>query len=254
MKVALIQLDIVWEDKQANFKNAEGLIKEAAQTGCDIVVLPEMFSTGFSMNVKGIAEEEDGLTASFLSGMAKRHSINVIGGFAARGKGSMGKNVAHVYGRDGVLFSSYSKMHPFCPAGEHDHYEGGEGPVVFKLDGVPASIFICYDLRFPEAIRAVAREVNAVFVIANWPSERVEHWRALLKARAIENQCFVIGLNRIGTDSNGIVYPGASGVFGPDGREICAASEQDELVVCEFDPREAEKLRSDFPFLDDMRH
>jgi predicted amidohydrolase len=253
MKVALIQLDIAWENKQANFEKTEGIIKEAARRGCDVAVLPEMFSTGFSMNVKGIAEDEDGPTSSFLSGVAKKYSINVIGGFTAQGKGPMGKNVAHAYGRDGGLLASYSKMHPFCLAGEHEHYEAGGGPVVFSLDGMPSSVFICYDLRFPEAMRAVAREVNAVFVIANWPSERVEHWRTLLKARAIENQFFVVGLNRTGTDANGIGYPGASGVFSPDGQEICAGADTEKLVVCEFDPREAERLRSDFPFLDDMR-
>ncbi len=138
-------------------------------------------------------------------------------------------------------------------AGEHEHYEAGAGPVLFRLDGVPASVFICYDLRFPEAMRAVAREVNAVFVIANWPSERVDHWRALLKARAIENQFFVVGVNRAGTDANGIDYPGASGVFGPDGQEICTGSATNELLICEFVPQESERIRSDLPFLDDMR-
>jgi omega-amidase len=254
VRAALIQLDVAWEDKRANLANAEGLVQEAAERGCDMAVLPEMFSTGFSMNVEGIAEAEDGPTAEFLSDTAKKYSINIIGGFAARGGGEKGRNVAHAYGRDGALLASYAKMHPFCLAGEDAHYEAGGGPVVFTLDGTHASTFICYDLRFPEAMRSVAREVKVIFVIANWPSERAAHWSALLRARAIENQCFMIGVNRRGTDANGLSYDGASAVYGPTGEEVCAAPESGELLVCDFDPSEAGRVRKAFPFLNDMRH
>jgi predicted amidohydrolase len=253
VRAALIQLNIAWEDKQANFKRAESLVSEAAKQGCDVAVLPEMFSTGFSMNVEGIAEAEDGPTATLLSDIAQKHSINVIGGFSVKGKGAKGRNVAHAYGRDGSLLASYAKMHPFCLAGEDEHYEAGDSTAVIELDGTPASVFICYDLRFPEAMRAVARRVKVIFVIANWPSERASHWSTLLRARAIENQCFMTGLNRTGTDANGLSYTGASAVFGPDGEEVCTADESEELFICQLDPLETDKVRADFPFLDDMR-
>jgi predicted amidohydrolase len=253
MRVALIQLDTAWEHKPANLKRAEELIANAAEQGCDLAVLPEMFSTGFSMNVKDIAEDEDGPTASFLSGAAKKHSINIIGGFSAKGTDAKGRNVAHAYGREGELLASYAKMHPFCLAGEDKHYEAGDSPVVFELDGTPSSMFICYDLRFPEAMRAIARKVKVLFFIANWPAERAEHWSALLRARAIENQCFVVGANRIGTDPNGLEYSGGSAIYGPEGRKICSASATCQIHVCEFDPAGADAVRSELPFLDDMR-
>jgi len=253
MKVALLQLDVAWEDKSANMRSAEALVKEAASTGCDIAVLPETFSTGFSMNVEGIAEAENGPTAQFLGSIAKKYSINVIGGFSAEGHIGFGRNVAHAYGRDGLLKASYAKMQPFCYAGENTHYEAGDRPVVFDLDGAPASVFICYDLRFPELMRKVARDVRVIFVIANWPGERISQWSALLRARAIENQCFVAGVNRTGSDPNVSDYPGASSVMGPGGEELCTGSASDRIVVCEFDIAMADRVRAEYPFLDDMR-
>lgn len=253
MKAALLQMDIAWEAKEENLAKAGELLRRAAKEGCDVAVLPEMFSTGFSMGAAPLAEEEDGPTAAFLSGLAGECSMNVIAGFAARGGFSVRRNVAHVYGRDGRLLASYAKMHPFCLAGEHEHFAAGAGPVVFELDGVPSSVFICYDLRFPEDMRPVAREALVVFVIANWPSSRREHWGALLKARAIENQCFVGGVNRTGTDGNQIEYSGGSAVYGPMGEAVCSAGQGEELLLCEFDPASAQRVRKQYPFLEDMR-
>ncbi len=253
MKVALIQLDVAWESKDTNLQNAGRLVREASEAGCDIAVLPEMFSTGFSMNVSDIVEEEHGPTASFLSGLAREHLINIIGGFASRGSGAKGRNIAHAYGRDGALLASYAKMHPFSFADEDKHYEAGHDTVVFELDGMPSSVFICYDLRFPETVRTVARRVRSVFFIANWPAERIGHWETLLQARAIENQCFVIGLNRTGTDANGLGYPGGSRIFGPEGEDVCPGGGTGELIICEFDPAVVERVRSEHPFLEDMR-
>ena len=253
MKAALIQLDARWEDKKTNLLRAGRLVSRASEEGCDVAVLPEMFSTGFSMDAGKIAEPEDGPAARALAEMATRGNINVIAGFAALGGGKLGRNVAHAYGRDGGLLASYSKMHPFSHAGEHMHYEPGARPVLFNLDGTTASVFICYDLRFPEAMRRVARDVQAIFVIANWPAERTGQWVALLRARAIENQCFVIGLNRTGTDGNALHYDGSSCVFGPMGEELCRATAREEFITCEFDPGEAGRVRAKYPFLKDMK-
>lgn len=253
MKVALVQMDIAWEDREKNLVRAADFIRAAGEQGCDVAVLPEMFSTGFSMNLGKTVEDTKGPTASFLSDSAMRHSIYVIGGFAAKGTGAKGRNIALACGRDGAVLAAYAKMHPFCLAGEHEHFEAGSAQAVFELDGVPSSVFICYDLRFPESMRPVARKVLAVFVIANWPSERIGHWDALLKARAIENQCFAVGVNRTGRDANGLVYPGGSVIFGPQGEQVCKAGELEELTICAIDPSRAEIVREKFPFLDDMR-
>lgn len=254
MKIALVQLDSAWEEKEVNHSRAEQFVQMASYNGCDIIVFPEMFNTGFSMNVASIAEDEDGETASALSRIARHNNINVIAGYVVKESGGKkGQNIAVLYDRNGDRIAKYTKLHPFSFAGENRYYIAGENSIIFYIEGMAASIFICYDLRFPEAFREVAKDVQAIFVIANWPSERKEHWLALLRARAIENQCFVIGVNRIGEDGNGILYPGSSVIFGPSGNEMCRVADNAEFVLCEIDPQEAVEVRTKFPFLKDMR-
>jgi omega-amidase len=254
MKIALIQMDVAWESKTVNYARAEKFFKKAAQEACDIIVFPEMFDTGFSMNISALSKAEKGETAMVLSGFAKQYGLNVIAGFAVKTPGrNKAKNLAVVIDRSGSIVASYAKMRPFTFADEDKHFSAGRFSVVFSIDGVPASVFICYDLRFPEIFRTVAREVRTIFVIANWPGTRKDHWEALLKARAIENQCFVIGVNRTGKDGNGIRYPGASHIYGPTGKEICAGGPREQFITCEIDPEEVIKVRCRFPFLNDMR-
>ena len=125
----------------------------------------------------------------------------------------------------------YTKMYPFSPAREHRHYEAGAAPVVFELAGAWCGVFICYDLRFPEAFRSIAKNVQAVFVIANWPRSRIEQWDILLRARAIENQCYSIGVNRTGLDGNGLYYSGSSQIVDPRGKVLCRGSDRDAVVI-----------------------
>jgi omega-amidase len=255
MKIALVQLNSQWESKKANFKKAEDYIKEASGDDCDIIVFPEMFATGFSMNIAALAEEKNGETQSFLSTMAHSHNINIIAGLALKNKGDeKARNTAAVYNRTGDTIATYTKIHPFTFTGENKFYSAGNRVVTFELDGVPSSVFICYDLRFPEIFRLAAKDVAAIFVPANWPASRKEHWESLLKARAIENQCFVIGVNRTGIDGNGIEYPGASHVFDPLGKNLCSGTDCEEMILCQFDPEKTFAVRKKFPFLNDMRH
>jgi len=254
MKIALIQMNIAWESKKANFVRAEKFIEKAARESCDIIVFPEMFNTGFSMNISAIGESEKGETFRTLSALAKKYGLNVIAGFAAKGPGrKKAKNLAVVLDRSGSCIATYTKMYPFSFAHEDEYFSAGNTRVIFHIEGVPASVFICYDLRFPEIFRDVSREVKMVFVLANWPGSRKDHWETLLKARAIENQCFVIGVNRTGKDGNGISYPGASHIFDPLGRDICAGDSKEQFIACEIDPETVIKIRSQFPFLKDMR-
>jgi predicted amidohydrolase len=212
-----------------------------------------MFNTGFSRNIPVIAEDEHGETGFFLSSIAKTYHINLIAGYSEKAVvENKGRNVAAVYDRNGVLVTKYTKIHPFSFTGEDRYFMPGNRVVLFSLEGMAASLFICYDLRFPEIFRVVARDVQAIFVIANWPSARSAHWETLLKARAIENQCFVIGVNRIGTDGYGLVYPGASHVFDPVGNDLCAGGDTEEFLIVEFSPDDVHNIRASFPALQDM--
>lgn len=255
LKIALIQMNAAWEEKKKNLARAEQFFRKAAREACDVIVFPEMFNTGYSMNIPVIAEDEGGETSRFLSACSRKYSINVLAGFAVRPhRRKKPVNLAAAFDRTGAVIARYAKTHPFSFAQENRYFSCGSTLVTFPLEGIPVSIFICYDLRFPEVFRAVAREVRAVFVLANWPSSRRDHWETLLKARAIENQCFVIGVNRTGKDGNGISYPGASQIFDPLGKNVCTGDRREQYLTCEIDPEEVPMVRSRFPFLDDMRY
>lgn len=255
MKAALIQLDIAWQDRQRNYDKAASYAQRASEEKCDIIIFPEMFNTGFSMDLSIVSDEGIGEATSILSDIAKQNSINLIAGFPMKSPAEeKGRNLAVVYDRSGMLAATYTKMHPFSPADENKYYLAGENVATFVIDGIPSGIFICYDLRFPEVFRMVARQVKAIFVIANWPGSRKDHWDALLKARAIENQCFVIGVNRTGTDGNGIFYAGGSGIIDPMGKVVRTGGDKEEYVVAEFDAGEVDRVRNDYPFLKDIRY
>ena len=255
MKTALLQLNSIWESPQQNYDRAAELISIAAAQGSDIAVLPEMFPTGTSSNTELTAESANGPTEAFLAEAARKHSLNILAGFALRGnaRGDKARNIAAVYNRNGERVALYTKLHPFSPALEHQQYEAGAAPVVFMLEGTACGIFICYDLRFPEAFRCIAKSVQAIFIIANWPRSRVEHWEVLLRARAIENQCYIIGVNRTGYDGNGLYYSGCSQIIDPWGNILCHGSDREPVVIGEFDPQEANRFRAKYKFLQDMK-
>lgn len=250
MKVGLVELNIEWESKDINYERVSALVEIAALSRCDVVVLPEMFNTGFSMNIHLIGEELNGTADAFLSRISRLYRINIVAGFPVKKKGEeRGRNIAAIYNREGVRIAEYTKIHPFTPLKEHIHYMPGSEPIVFSIDNIPSSVFICFDLRFPEIFRRVARDVQMIYVIANWPSSREDHWRTLLKARAIENQCFVVGVNRRGIDGNNIHYSGKSGIFSPMGEEIELKSISGELLTGTINPGEVTDIRSRYPFL-----
>jgi omega-amidase len=255
MKLALIQMAPLWERLEDNHARAEAMLWQAADAATDVAVLPEMFSTGFSFSLDGLAPANEHPTHLFLKDMSRSLSMNIIAGFKALSPDGpeRGLNLGRAYTRDGDVTATYAKMHPFTFSNEHEVIEPGPGPVVFDLEGIPSSMFICYDLRFPEGFRAVARRALAVYVLANWPASRQTHWEALLRARAIENQCFVIGVNRTGADANDIEYEGGSLVFGPQGEIFVRGGTAEELLLCNIDPHEVHEVRARFPFLDDMK-
>jgi omega-amidase len=252
MHIVVCQFDIAWEDKDRNRQRVRELLTGQTIPAGSLIVLPEMFESGFTMNVDA-ACDHDGSSSRFLAGLARSTRSTVVAGVVAKDAGGKGLNQAVAVGPDGREVMRYTKMHPFTLAGEADHYRAGEAVSVFDCGGFKVSALICYDLRFPERFREAARFGAEVFlVIANWPIARAAHWTALLKARAIENQACVVGVNRIGRDSNHS-YPGLSTVIDPKGNTITEAGDQQAVLHAELDREALLAYRKSFPVLDDMR-
>lgn len=257
MKVAAIQHEIVWEDSGATRGHLEPLVAHAAHDGARLVVLTEMFATGFSMDVAHMAEPPGGPTEQWLAEQARQHGIWLIGSIAQREPGApKAMNNAIVAGPDGQRHR-YTKIHPFSYGHEHRFYEAGAQFLTVDIEGVRTSVFICYDLRFADEFWALAHDTDLYVVVANWPEPRRLHWRALLEARAIENQAYVVGVNRVGTAPRND-YVGDSLIVDPLGTLIAEANGPDdagtELVIsADVDPGMVRDVRARFGFLDDRR-
>jgi predicted amidohydrolase len=251
--VGALQFDIAWENKAANFAKVRQLLEAARPPKDSLIALPEMFATGFSMNAEAIAEPYGGETEQFLSETAKHFGIFLIGGAAMRRKDGAPRNKALVFSPEGKLIAWYAKMRPFTAGGEKDIYAAGSVPTVFSWTECNVSPFVCYDLRFPELFRDAARKSRPelFIVIANFPKKRIQHWTRLLQARAIENQAYVMGLNRIGTDPY-YEYSGDSIIVDPDGEIIADAGSEEGYISAELDLAKLNKYRSGLPFLNDM--
>ena len=253
MKIIGCQPDIQWEDKEANHANVRKLLEKAAPSPDSLIVLPEMFATGFSMNVDTITDDRDRTTQKFLARLAREYKAFVLAGVVTRCEDGRGLNQAVIYKPTGREGARYSKLHPFSYAGETDHYAPGTGIETFVCNSFNVAPFICYDLRFPESFRAAIRQgVQVLIVIANWPAAREIHWISLLKARAIENQSFVIGVNRCGTDPNH-EYSGRSRIIDPRGEILEDAGSAEGWIEAELDLQEITDYRNEFPALNDMR-
>ena len=253
MNLVCLQLDIAWHDKLLNHDTVRALLDRTDVPEGSLVVLPEMFDTGFSMDVSAVADEVSHETEGFLHAIAEERKVAVIGGAVTRGPDGKGRNEAVVAFPDGREHLRYQKIHPFTPGGESDHYTAGRDIMLFEWQGLRVAPFICYDLRFPEVFRiATARGAHLIVVIANWPAAREEHWNTLLKARAIENQCYVAGVNRCGKDP-AFAYPGRTQVLGPRGGEIAAAGSAECAISARLHLQALLDYRKELPFLQDAR-
>jgi len=248
-----VQLDIVWEDRQANHDKGRDLLAANPPAHGALVALPEMFARGFSMNVSKIAEDESRPTEEFLCDTAKRFGIFLVGGLATQSADGLGQNEALVADPYGRVVARYQKIHPYSPGKEKAHFHGGEAIEVFQSGGLRVAPFVCYDLRFPEAFRAaMQRGAQVLIVIANWPSYRVEHWRTLLRARAIENQAYVLGVNRCGNDPY-LPYPGGSMIVDFRGHVLADAGDEEGVIQADADLAPLLAYRKELPFLADMK-
>lgn len=253
MQIVAVQSDIAWEDKPANFARVRELLRGTRIQPGALIVLPEMFATGFSMNLAEIAEPEDGPTHAFLAELACEHQAAALGGVVTRAADGRGRNQAVVFDPAGKLLARYSKIHPFSFGGETKHYAGGDGVVTFEWGGFRIAPFVCYDLRFPEVFRHAARQgAELMLVIASWPEARDSHWQALLPARAIENQCYLLGVNRVGSDPH-VTYAGHSVIVDPKGVPLATGRSETQVLSAAIEREPLLAYREKFPALSDIR-
>ncbi len=249
MNVFACQFEIAWEAPEENFATVRNSLEQETVPAESLIVLPEMFATGFSMNIDRIADQPD--TEPFLQALAKEYRSWVIGGTVTKAPDGRGLNQARVYDPDGVRLGHYDKIHPFSYSGEDRYYARGQSHQLFDLGGVRVCPLVCYDLRFPELFRKAALDGAELFaVIANWPEPRTAHWSTLLAARAIENQAFVIGVNRTGTDPK-LSYSGHSAVIDPLGKILAEADDRVGCITADLDRNTLLDWRKRFPALDD---
>lgn len=252
MIVAGIQHDIVWEQPEQNHVRLAPMIADAAGAGARLVVMTEMYATGFSMAAERIAEPVDGPSVQFLAEQAERHSVWTCGSVAVRPAGAPKPFNRLVLADPGGALYAYDKIHPFSYSGEDEHYAAGTQFLTVDVEGVRTSFLVCYDLRFADEFWALAHGTDLFVVPANWPASRRAHWRALLPARAIENQAYVVGVNRVG-DGNGTPYAGDSVIVDPFGETLAECAATETVVTAEVDPARVREVRAKYPFLQDRR-
>jgi omega-amidase len=253
VKVAALQHDICWEDPAATTAHLEPMIAGAAATGARLVVLTEMYSTGFTMAPERVAEPPDGPSTTFLADQAVAHGVWLAASVPTVDPAlPRPVNRLVLAGPDGRQ-RHYDKIHPFSYGGEHEHYAAGTAFLTVDVEGLRVSCFVCYDLRFADEFWALARDTDCYLVVANWPAARRHHWRSLLIARAIENQAYVVGVNRVGADGNGVPHAGDSMVVDPLGETLAAGAGTEAVLVADVDPGVVATVRARFPFLADRR-
>ena len=249
MQVNIIQVNIIWEDKNANLSKYQYFIENNLQKD-SLYVLPEMFTTGFSMNVEALAEDMTGISIQWMKGICIKHKINICGSLIIKENNQFLNRF--VYCNCNAEITYYDKRHLFRMGEENNHFSGGNRKTIISHQGWKIQPLVCYDLRFPVWARNTFENNNAEYdcliYVANWPKARRNAWISLLKARAIENQCYVIAVNRIGVDGNGIEYSGDSMIVCPMGDIICETNENtEEMKSIELSLERLVDFRNKFP-------
>ena len=248
MQIAAVQTSIFWESPSSNYAHLEQLLKKTDKM--DLIILPEMFSTGFTMNSRNIAEENEGETLSWMKKLAKHKKAVITGSVVIEEEGNF-YNRLYWVNLDNS-YEIYDKKHLFRMAGENQFYSEGKKRLITEYKRMKLCPLICYDLRFPVWSRNIDQKNQTVYdcliYVANWPEPRTDAWESLLKARAIENQSFVIGVNRIGKDGNGVTYSGGSRVFDYKGNRLDKFEYHNEQVeIINFNLSELQEFREKFP-------
>jgi predicted amidohydrolase len=280
LSISIIQTNLHWEDKAANLQMLEEKIRNIKEK-TEVVVLPEMFSTGFSMKTEKLAETMDGETVQWMKRIAAEKKIILTGSFICRGAESdladTDKTVQDassvptryynrlIWMQPNGQCGVYDKRHCFAFAGEDEHYTAGTKRLIASVKGWKINLLVCYDLRFPVWARqalpsnsfskgegeSTVPEYDVIVYVANWPEKRIHAWKTLLQARAIENQCYVIGVNRVGDDGNKIHYSGESMIIDPLGEVLYTKKEEEDIFTIALDKTHLQNVREKFPFLRD---
>lgn len=253
MNVVCVQLDCVWENKQANHYKVSRLLDAAQPKKDSLVVLPEMFASGFSMNAPAITDSATNESYNFLSQTAQAYGVYLMAGIVTTDASGKGRNESVTFRPDGSELARYCKLHPFTLGGELAAYVKGEGVVTFQCQEFVVAPFICYDLRFPEAFRVAAvRGANLIIVIASWPNVRHHHWVKLLHARAIENEAYIVGVNRCGWDPK-LEHAGGCLIIDPQGNTLVEAGSGESVISADLSLSDLLSYREKLPFLKDIR-
>lgn len=250
--ITVIQTTLHWEDKKANLQMLEEKIN-SIQEKTEIVVLPEMFTTGFSMQPALLAETMDGEAVAWMKRIAASKKIILTGSVIIKEEENFYNRLIWMLpnGQYGV----YDKRHRFAYAGEDDHYTAGTKRLIASVKGWKINLLVCYDLRFPVWARQQSQpegaEYDLLIYVANWPERRIHAWKTLLQARAIENQCYVVGVNRVGDDPNDIHYSGESMIVDPMGEVLYTKKEVEDIFTMTFNKTHLQTVREKLPFLKD---
>lgn len=249
MRVGMAQIEIPWNNYEKNKEKCRAYFKDAKEQEIDILVFPEMTLTGFDVKSPVLVEKEEE-TIEFFDGLTEEYGICAVYGYGGKGQN---KNRNHLRMTDsGTPLMEYEKIHPFSYGAEGKYFEGGDRVVSCFFGGETFSGMICYDVRFPEIFQEASKVSSCIFVIANWPEVRVKHWNTLLRARAIENQCYIVGVNCT-NQSGPLYYNGMSAAYRPDGTLIAGEQKEEGLILAELDFSWLREYQKEFPFKQDRR-
>lgn len=248
MKTALIQFDTIWEDKTANLKYVQDKILNLPND-IELIVLPEMFTTGFTMNPEVVAEEEQGETLQIIRKLATEKQTAITGSWVVKEDNNYYNRLFFVF-PDGS-FKTYNKRHLFTLAGEEKIYQPGNEKLIVSYKGWNICLLVCYDLRFPVYSRIVNQNYDLLVYVASWPDRRIDAWDALLKARAIENMSYVVAVNRCGTDPNAVEYSGHSQAIDFTGKYIVKPLINEQIIIADLEKDPLQTARQKFAFLND---
>lgn len=263
LTISVIQTHLHWENKPANLQMLEEKIMSIAEK-TELVVLPEMFSTGFSMRPEELAETMEGETVQWMKRIAAQKKVILTGSVIIKEESADGQ--VNYYNRliwmlPNGQYGVYDKRHRFAYAGEDDHYTAGSKRLIASVKGWKINLLVCYDLRFPVWARQQTRNVSTslsagpeydvLVYVANWPERRIQAWKTLLQARAIENQCYVVGANRVGDDGNKIHYSGESMIIDPLGEVLYTKKDEEDIYTITLEKTQLDSVREKFPFWKD---